>query len=182
MAELVDLDDAKVFVGFNAQMDSEALMEAAHAAGNQLALNWLGWDPNQQTVTEVRNGLGGPSLPLGRAAIKSVSSVKIDGASVPIDGFGWSGRMLYYRRGIIPRGLYNVEVTYVSGYRPLPDDMVHGARLAVKAVWMAMGLDPNFASHQVNGVEGGYFNPDGPGSLPPGAKVLMQPYRRIYES
>ena len=180
MAELVDIDEAKAFVGFDAGADSADLMDVAHAAGNGNVIQYLGWDPSLQTRTERLSGYGGPSIALPCRSLKSITSMLIDGVSIAVSSFVIQASMLIYRGGVFPRGLANVEVTFRAGYSPLPSEITLAARFAIKAAWSAMALDPNFASHQVAGVESASFHADGPGALPPAAKVMLRDHRIIF--
>lgn len=180
MAELVGIDEAKSYVGFNAATDDAGLMEAAHLAGNQIVIDFLEWDPVLATATELVDGHGAPSVALKRAPVVELMSVKLSGTALPLSAMAVQTRMILWRGGVFPREKAIVEVTYRAGYQPLPDPIVLAAKMAVKAVWTAQGFDPNFASHSIAGVESASFNRDGPGSLPPAAQRLLQPYRRVF--
>jgi hypothetical protein len=180
MPELIDIDAAKAYVGFNADVDSADLMDAAHATGNRLVYSYLGWNPAKHTATETVHGLGTSMIQLSRTPIASVESVVVeDGASPPLASLKVDGRHLFYRGGVFPRGLKNVTVRYSAGYSPVPHEILQATRIAIKAVWTAMTMEANFTSHQVAGVEGGSFHEGGPGSLPPAAKSLLNPHRLL---
>lgn len=180
MAELVDIDEAKAFVGFDAGADSADLMDVAHAAGNNSVIKYLGWAPSLQTRTALLSGYGGPSIALPWRSVQSITSVLIDRVSVAVSSFVIQGSMLIYRGGIFPRDLANVEITCRAGYSQLPSEITLATRLAIKAAWSAVALDPNFASHQVAGVESASFHADGPGALPPAAKAMLRDHRIIF--
>lgn len=180
MADLVDIDAAKAYVGFNAAADDADLMDAAHAAGNRAVIDFLEWNPILATTTEVVDGYGGPSVALKRAPIVEVISVKISGSLVPLTSLAVQNRMLLLKQGVFPLVKASIEVVYRAGYKPLPAPVVQATKIAIKAVWTASGFDPNFASHSIAGVESASFSRDGPGSLPPAARSMLQPYRRVF--
>lgn len=180
MAEFIDIDEAKAYVGFRAGVDDAAKMDTAHLAGNELVLTYLDWDPTRHTATEEVNGLGGPSVQLSRKPIIEVLSVAIlDGPQVPVASLTWSERMLTYRRGSFPRGTRNVTVRYTAGYTVLPEAILEATRIAIKAVWTSRSMEHNFTSHQIAGVESATFHATGPGTLPPAAQVLLNPHRLL---
>jgi hypothetical protein len=180
MAVLVSTDDAKAFLKFRNGVDDEALFTVAYTAGTQAVIDFLEWDPNLQATTEIVDGYGAPSVALKRAPVTVVSAVKVSGAAIALTGLVTQGRMLLRRDGIFPLGKASVEVTYTAGYNPLPDPITLGTKMAIKALWTAPGFELNFASHSIAGVESASFIAGGPGSLPPGARALLQPYRRNF--
>ena len=181
MADLVDLDEAKAYVGFVAGTDDETLMEAAQVSGNQVVRDYLGWDPLVQDRVEVANGRGVAAVFLAAEPIVSVTSCYIGTVAVPPDQLVAQGRMLLRKAGVFPKGTANVTVTYRGGYvRTNLHPVMTATKMAIKALWSAFKLDPNFASPSMAGVESASFYADGPGALPQAAKTLLQPKRRVF--
>lgn len=180
MADIVDIDAAKLFVGFDASVDSADLMEMAQLAGNRQIRNFLGWDPVMQEVTDILSGYNAPGIMLRRGAVKSITKVVIGDVDIPLSSFAFQDRMLFYRTGVFPRAIMNVAVTYKSGYQPLPPDLVSATNIAIKAVWGAFRLDPNFASHSIAGVESAVIQADGAGALPPGVMSMVRYLRLVF--
>lgn len=99
----------------------------------------------QTTYTETRNGNGAPMLFLRQGPIISVSSLQIDGVSIPAAtspvsyGYVFDDRRLYLRgnAGIsatvkgtpggypigFSRGVQNIAVQYIAGYATIPADL-----------------------------------------------------------
>lgn len=89
-----------------------------------------GTNPKQTSYVETRNGHGQAGMTLLNFPVISVSSVKVDGATIParvaVTDSGWvlgpGGRLelVGYR---FTEGVANVEVTYSAGYATIPGDI-----------------------------------------------------------
>jgi hypothetical protein len=130
--------------------------------------------------TETRNGLNGPALPLRRFPITAIASITIDDVAVDVSGFRFNDNMLYRKSGIIPRGQANVIVTYTAGLAAIPEDVQQAVLYTAKAIWDARRTDMNLSSESYAGIGSGGFWQDGPGSVPPQAKVLLDDYKAVF--
>lgn len=90
----------------------------------------LGFSPQSSAVTELRNGHGRKAMTLGRFPVISVTSVKVDGSTVParsvVGGDGWvlsSGGVVELVGYSFTEGVANVEFGYTAGYATIPFDI-----------------------------------------------------------
>ena len=89
-----------------------------------------GTNPKQTTYTEVRDGNGLDGLSLLNWPVISVTSVKVDGSTIPqrstVADAGWvltnSGRLKLVGY-TFTAGVANVEVVYSAGYQTVPSDI-----------------------------------------------------------
>jgi hypothetical protein len=82
-----------------------------------------------QAYTETRDGQGGNRLVLGNEPVTAVSSVMIDGQSIPASpGFGqagyiFTGTAIILTGYLFNRGDANVKVSYTGGFTSTPLDL-----------------------------------------------------------
>jgi len=99
------------------------------AVSDQMTVE-LGFSPKQSTVTELRNGHGQKAMTLNRFPVISVTSVKVDGNTIParpaVGSAGWvlsSGGVLQLDGYRFDEGVLNVELGYQAGYATVPSDI-----------------------------------------------------------
>lgn len=144
MADLITLDEAKAYLRLKRTSDHDAELQAIIPAVSEDVRTYTGFDWDQQTYTELRNGNGQPSLAALKAGrpgppISSVVSVKENGVALTV-ATSYSAtadvivdlvRGTFTRRpGSIPaspsgswpvpgrwsEGVLNLELVYQTGY------------------------------------------------------------------
>lgn len=131
VADLTTLANAKAWLGLSTAV-SDDLLARLITACSTFVQSWLSRTIRQQTYTETRNGTGGNRLLLLNSPVTAVSSVAVDGIAIPARGpLAAGGRYGYvfddigltFAGGCFPRGVANVDVTYVAGYPVTPPDI-----------------------------------------------------------
>jgi hypothetical protein len=168
--------DATAWLGLPGQdRDDEVL--AAIKAASALISRYCNADLGLQQTTEVLFGLGSDLIFPRRGPLVAVVSIapekgsniagRVSGNAIKASEGGWFARGAEY------------TVTYTAGYATLPEDLLLAARITTAGVFNASAYDPNLANESLGGVISGSFAGDGPGSLPPAARALLNPLRQV---
>jgi hypothetical protein len=154
---------------------------------------------------EIYDSNGTDYILLDNWPIVAVSSVSIAGgnplgpsgvnqAGFRIDRFVLR-KLQFVGYGKIPRCQQNISVAYTAGYdftlpasAPSPgpglapgppSDLITALQLTASAIYNAAAADPNLSSESTGGVFSGSFYPTGVGAVPPGARTLLQRFKRV---
>ena len=131
--DLCDLLGVKAFISppLTSTTTSDAVLSALISGVSRSIEAYLGRELMAQTWTEMRNGSGQDKLALKRFPIIGVSSVTVDGSTIPAAGNpptqSWGGytfdnRFVYVGPGFLGfprrfvRGMQNTQVVYSAGY------------------------------------------------------------------
>lgn len=187
----ISVDDAKKFMGITAT-DKDDLIGSSIDAASLMIANYLNLDPNRRTFIESFNGNGKTMMVLPNSPIISVASLKIDGATIPFSadkktaGFVFTKTLIQLIGHVFSKGVLNVDVTYDAGFDEVPADIRQACLYTVNAAFKAGAVDPNATGESVPGVYSVSYavgqSPGGlggPGSIPPSAKALLQPHKRV---
>jgi hypothetical protein len=133
LGDLVTIGEVVAYQGGPRISADDELLEQLIASSSAWVVSRLGQEVLARTVVEPRDGDGTTRLLLRQFPVNSVTSVTVDGATIPkrttTDGEGW----ILSRDGIdligysFTAGLSNVVIVYSAGYATCPDDL----RLAV---------------------------------------------------
>lgn len=145
MTTLCQIADVKTYLGIT-NATEDANLTALIAAASAWIENYCNRVFSQATYTETRNGNNARGIYLYQSPITAVSSVTVDGVSIPAAassrnfGFVFDDETVYIQPGIFiapivvsgpfglpdrfERGVQNVTVTYTAGYAVIPADLV----------------------------------------------------------
>ncbi|WP_029313216.1 hypothetical protein [Acidiphilium angustum] len=200
MTALITLAQAQTWTGDTNAADAP-FITAMIGAASAMVVDFLGYDPSLQTVTELTSGTQTPRLFMKLRAISAVTSITINQALttgrapfgevwaqgspsvVDLTQIAWDNNEIYYSNGaVFPRGNRNVTVAYTAGYAisAMPSQIQQATMLTVKALQTAQPADPNASSENFSGVLSRQFWDGGPGSLPPAAQSILNPLRNVF--
>lgn len=195
MTTWISADDVLAWIGDD-DLTTDQATDLAIAA-TDAAREWLERDLELKTFTENYDSLGTDYILLNAWPIRSLGSISLNGEAAlqpaAYNQAGWAFDPLNPRKVRFPgrkvaRGVQNIAVTYTAGYdlsQPvgsatgLPGTVKKALQLIAAAMDNAQAADPNLASENTAGVFSGSFYATGVGAIPPGARTLLQPYRRV---
>lgn len=195
---LVTLDDAKTALGIDPTDTSQDAALARHIDSVSAAINnWCDRVFVVQTYRDqIRNGSGGWSEPL----VTRQYPIVLDDSGVPIVAVTEDGAIVdptlievypetgsLYRldsRATAPGGWSAalIVVDYAAGFEPIPPDVQAAALEWLTARYHAVGRDPALRSETIPDLISTVYAGDmgagtGAGSMTPGARDLLEPYR-----
>lgn len=134
---LTDLSIVKSLLRSKTPEDDDLLNILISAASSSV-ISYLGSDPESKSHTEKFSGnLKSAYLPRN-FPITSVTSVTIDGVGVPASSITFDDCQIILKDRVFTRGVQNVEITYVSGFATIPDDL----KFAVAELVVLMFREP----------------------------------------
>ncbi len=151
-------------------------MRSALAAAEAMVDRFLGRSMAVKAATERVYGSGGNSVFPARTPITAVSACLIDGEAVEV---GFTDISVYRKDGGSFGMRDEILVTYTAG-ATVPEDVKTATMITAQAIYSAADLDANMTGENVAGVLGGSYQPGGPGSIPPAARTILAPYRRVH--
>ena len=122
--DLTNLANTKSWLTVSTTTD-DALLNRLISAASQYIQSWLNRSFAAAQQTEVRNGTGTSMMVFGDYPVVAVSSVVINGTSVPKSpdgvqaGYMFDARSLYLIGYSFPMALQNVSLTYTYGYQKI---------------------------------------------------------------
>lgn len=125
---LATVADVKAFAGITTSND-DALLTSLINAVSVAFVKWTDRDLESTTHTDVMDGPGGSVMVLPNYPITAVTSLKIDGVSIPARpavgemGFSYNDFSIRLHGYRFPRDFGNIEITYTAGYTVVPDDL-----------------------------------------------------------
>lgn len=157
--------------------------------------NFLSYQVAQATYTRTFNGQGSRSFYVPDLPLVSVSSVIVNGASIPKGSMSGGGQSAGFYNDpnavhligyIFARGVQNVQMTYTAGYAVIPDDIEQACLDWIKMLYSSSSMP--FGSNVIR-VQAGdtSFDFGGNGSVTDTKKIPMpqsiyfalQPYQRV---
>lgn len=125
--DLTTLADVKAWMGITVT-DQDAVLTRLISAASNYIQSWLNRDLLAADYTERFNGTGTASLMLPNYPVLSVTSVKINGLTIPAgsdsaDGYFFDSDGLYLRGYRFERGVSNVLVSYRGGFETIPAEL-----------------------------------------------------------
>lgn len=177
------MDDTKEWLQINDNSQDILVMGLLNAS-TQAIINYLHRDPRQGTYIEYYNGTQSNQILVNNYPISNVISIAISPyAGSPTSNIinpsyiFWDDDIIYRGDSIFPRGNKNIGINYTAGlFDPNLDSIYLAARYIVKAFWAAMSSDMNVSSESFSGVLSQSYWQTGPGSIPPQAKLLLEPF------
>ena len=131
--DLTTLAAVETYLGLPAGNSDEPKLSALITACSTAFASYCGRQFASAAFTDVRNGTGSTSLWLKQSPITAVSSVIVDGDSIPAGG-GWANGVrqpgysfddnyIYLFGHRFCKGQQNVQVVYTAGYAAIPADL-----------------------------------------------------------
>ena len=109
----------------------DAVLSAAITSMSAAITNYINRNIIEATYSDVLNGMGGDALITRQTPVTAVSSLVIDGRTIPaspmpaLSGYRVSPHAIYLVGGsVFTRGVQNVAVAYTAGYPVVPADIV----------------------------------------------------------
>lgn len=160
-------------------VELDALITALIPRVSAAVETYLSRKVESQAHVEYRDGNNGVTLPLRQAPVTAVAAVLVDGVAIPSGGFtqpGWriTGQMLVLNGYRFTVGHGNVEIQYTAGFSTVPADI---EQAAIEAIVLTMERRSHLdvSSKSLAGETISYITSD----LPPSARKLLEPYRRV---
>jgi hypothetical protein len=98
----------------NVYSDNDLQQNYIDSAEN-IVNNYLGYSPTLHNYINYFNGSGTNELQLKAKPITTITSVEINGESIPLSEYYTNNEFLYYNK-IFPCGKRNIKVEYDAGY------------------------------------------------------------------
>lgn len=187
--DLTSLAAAKEWLGIHDDTRDPLLARlvtvASRAIGN--ALNRPSLAPGDYSL--VLDGTGTGSVVPKVYPITAVTSVVLDGVAIPAAahaadagflraGFLWDDTSVFLTGGaVFSRSRGNLRITLTAG-QPIPAEVEQACLLTVQAMVSSIDLDPNLSSESAAGYSAGFR--ETAGAIPPAARLLLAPYRRVF--
>ncbi len=127
--DLISLADVKAYLGGDLQSNDDAVLARLISAASAFFVTACGRPILEQGHSELYDGKGNGRLYLRQTPVTGVTSLSIDGATVPqatVPGEpGWrlNGNIVLLFGHWFNRGLVNVSVSYTAGYVTPPADV-----------------------------------------------------------
>lgn len=177
--DLTTASDVRAFVGVKSDQDDE-LIGALVSAASEAVKSWLSRDILSQPYTRIFHGHGGYDLVMPEYPVTAVSSVAIDGISVPAaaaygqPGYRFDENQVWLTGYRFTKGFGNVSVTWQAGYPSVPRDIAEAVRELVSLVYKErerIGM----SSKSVQGETTAYIVKE----MPDRVRMILQPYRKV---
>ncbi|MEI7443268.1 MAG: head-tail connector protein [Burkholderiales bacterium] len=128
MSAFCSLSDVKSFMAITGTQDDPLLTSLIQAASNAME-TVMNRTVAAASYTDLVDGNGKAGMMLSNWPVISVTSVTIDGTSVPAStGYGASGyaqdeNVVFLRNRVFTKGARNVSIVYQAGWATVPDDL-----------------------------------------------------------
>jgi len=142
--------------------------------------SWLSRNIPSQSYTETRDGYGGTRMTLGAFPVTAVSSVVVDGVSIPassgasIPGWFLANDAVVLRGYRLNVGEANVTVTYTAGFVTVPPDLVQACLELASMRWKERERIGH-VSKSIGGETVTFSIKDMPDSV----RTILQQYREV---
>lgn len=129
MGDLTTLQAAKEWLAQGSQTASDSIISRLISAVSEAVQKRIGYQIEQQQVTETRNGNGKLIMPFRAAHVTAVSSLTIDGNVIPArttptgSGYVFDEDYILLAGYCFTRGVGNVVWTCTAGYDATPADL-----------------------------------------------------------
>lgn len=176
---LTTIASVKLKLGI-ADTASDTLLQKYVDAACQTVESWLGrvLGTNQYTLTT--NGNGRASVFLNQYPVTAITSVTVDGVSIPAStgplaaGYAFDGCIVYLRGYAFTKGIQNVVVVYTAGYAAVPTDVADAVdEIAILNYKRRDHIDTS--SKSLAGETVNYVQAD----MPESAKLKLQNYKMV---
>jgi hypothetical protein len=180
-ADLTTLADVQAFLSLPAGQDT-ALLQTLITNASILIHGELTRYILSQAYMEIRNGRGSYAMQTDGYPITVVSSVTIDGVSIPAatsataSGYAYSTGAIYLRGYTFNRGVQNVVLSYTAGLAAVPGDIAQ-ACIEIVATKYNRRRDLHVSGKTLGGETISYTMAD----IPASAKLALGNYQRVIQ-
>jgi uncharacterized phiE125 gp8 family phage protein len=177
--DLTSLGAVKSWLGITTGTDDAVLARLISAASGFIQ-SGLNRQLGQAAYTEIRNGPGGNRLVFANPPVTAVTSLEIDGETIPAAGDGDAPgylvdeRLLYLRSYSFTEGIRNVTIRYIAGFAVIPPELEH-ACVELVALRYRERDRTGYASRSLQGESAAFALKD----LPPGVETVLNKYRKV---
>lgn len=164
----------------DAQNVSSDTLQRLVTAASQFIQTVLNRTIKSQSYTDVLDGRGTRRIFLGNRPVTAVSSVQVDGLTVPpspgpgLDGYVWSSSSISLIGYAFTRGAGNVVISYTAGYPTVPFDLEQACLELCAFKWRKKGKEGN-SSIAMGGQQTNFTIRD----MPPEVATILQNYREV---
>lgn len=130
MADLITLNEVKPWLSIEVtNHNSDTLLSSLISAASGWVSNWINRDILSASYYAILDGSGSNRQMLGDYPITAVSSLKINGNTIPQavgfydNGFRFDDKSIILKGYRFERGASNIEVSYTAGYATVPQDL-----------------------------------------------------------
>ena len=180
VGDLCAVADVQAFLSLPSNQDT-ALLQTLVTNASAFLSNYLNRNLLTASYVETRNGLGGDRMPFFEYPVTAVSSLTIDGVTVPVStgpnvyGYVFDDRMLYLRNGRFCRGAQNVVISYTAGESAVPAEIAQ-ACVEVVSVKYKRRLTLDVSAKTLNGETISFTQAD----MPAASKLALDNYKRVF--
>ena len=136
--DLITLPQALAWLG--QANDNFGIVQMLISSCSTSIQNWIGYQLASKNYTKTFNGLGGQRMLIEDRPLTAVSSVTIDGISIPaavvptVPGYLFNDKFVFITKGgnwsngqfsadQFMRGVQNVTISYTAGFAQVPADI-----------------------------------------------------------
>lgn len=140
VGDFTTLDQVKKWLNIQSA-DTDDLLRTLITSASKAMRRYMERDIVVNTYTDRRSGVGMSTMMMKNFPIVSVSSLTVNGQSVPAaagwgsPGFFFDDAMVYLANYSFTRGKGNVVVTYQAGYAEVPDDLAQACVDVIGMRW-----------------------------------------------
>lgn len=163
----------------------DGMISANLARASAMIRNFLNYDPVSQDYTKRYDGTGSQTLGIDVFPITEITSLTIDGVSIPAQttpsgpGYYFDDRFVFLIGYGFTHGNRNVQIELTAGYVNIPDDIETACLITTQALMSAGAIDPNIAGESIPGGYSATYRA-APGKIPDAAMALLSNYRRLW--
>lgn len=164
----------------NPSSDEAAQLQRLVTAVSVWIQDWLSRDIASQAYVETRDGQGGARLSLGDYPVTAITSVVVDGISIPastgpaVPGWVLANDAVVLRTYRFTRDLANVVINYTAGYAATPPDLEQ-ATLELAAMRWKERERIGHSSINMAGQQTNFIIKD----MPPSVATILNQYKKV---
>lgn len=180
--DLTTLASVEALLSLPSGNSDEAVLSQLISAASAFTVTYCGTPFLSQSYTETRSGKRTREMPLKNTPITAVSSLTIDGESIPAGaavvtpGYYFTDTMLMLEGYVFTRGRGNVVVAYTAGYATVPLDL----QQAVNELVMLRFKERKHFDQRSEGGVAGQTTTFFVGDLKPSTKTVLDKYKRVW--
>jgi len=196
--DLVTLPQAEAWLGVTS--DPLNIIASLISACSTQIQNWIGYQIATAAYIRIFNGIGGRTILLPDRPVNTVTSVTVDGISIPqaivptTPGFLNDNKFCYMTRGgrwsngqfscdQFTRGVQNVVISYTAGYSTVPTDIQQACLFWIAQNYSLIGENPSVKRYRAGDTEIDMQLTTIIGKttllVPPIIAAILNPYKRV---
>ena len=177
--DLTDLATLKSYI--NTGSSDDTLLQRLLTAASYAIESYLSRDIVSKNYTRIFDGSGGRSIVLPDYPITAVSSVTIDGQTIPAagsvtgSGYYFNDNMIILNGYTFTKNWGNVTIAYTAGYTSIPPDIVQACCGTVQ-YWLNDRQRGGETSRTMGGQTINYSQKD----MPAWVKTILDQQKRVF--